>query len=188
MAKRNNIDTREEILKCLESELEHNSFSSITLSDISKKVKISQGTLYYYYKSKDQMIMDIVKRTVYTSFSDFEKWITNEDKDRSLHRIVKFVLQAMTKIFTIRLSLMEESSNNEKLRLQINNLYNSYFDLISKYTADKIEGIEPKYFAELLSFISDGLLVQKKIGNDKVDIDQIIDYSSIQFEKWFAKK
>jgi len=188
MAKRNNIDTKEAILNCLENELEHSSFSAITLSDISKKVNISQGTLYYYYKSKDQMIMDIVKRTVYSSFSDFEEWITNEEKDRSLHRIVKFVLQAMTKIFTIRLSLMEESANNEELRLQLNNLYNSYFDLISKYTADKIEGVDPKYFAELLSFVSDGLLIQKKIGNDKVNIDAIIDYSSQQFEIWFAKK
>ena len=43
------LDTAEELLKV-------NSFSEVTLAKIAEKANISKGTLYYYYKSKNEIL------------------------------------------------------------------------------------------------------------------------------------
>ena len=48
-------DTAEELLKV-------NSFSEVTLAKIAEKANISKGTLYYSYKSKNEIIFAVTDR------------------------------------------------------------------------------------------------------------------------------
>ena len=49
------LDTAEELLKV-------NSFSEVTLAKIAEKANISKGTLYYYYKSKNEILFAVTDR------------------------------------------------------------------------------------------------------------------------------
>ena len=61
------LDTAEELLKV-------NSFSEVTLAKIAEKANISKGTLYYYYKSKNEILFAVTDRYLSRQWNELIQW------------------------------------------------------------------------------------------------------------------
>ncbi len=56
-------DKRNLILDSLETLLEEKKLQNISVSDIARKAKISKGSIYYYYPSKDAILNALIERS-----------------------------------------------------------------------------------------------------------------------------
>ena len=64
--------------------MEERSFFDISLADIARAARISKGTLYYYYNSRDAILFDLTDRYLQKLSDDLLAWVDNEEKDTSL--------------------------------------------------------------------------------------------------------
>ena len=175
MAAPRNENIREKILSAAEDLLASEKMSDISLADIAKEAGVSKGTLYYYYKNKNDLIFDITDKYLDQQLQDLLTWTEDASKDTSMHRLIKYVLQRDVETANLRLHLFSDSaSGNEQLRKRLLQRYKDFASILTEKISERTSEIPPDYLSWLLLILSDGLFIHKTIGNTMVDIDSFI--------------
>lgn len=94
-------DMRSRILKNASLYFARNGFGDTKIGDLAKHIGIGQGTIYLYFKSKEEL------------FEEIRKNADNKDQVKSLEKISKLPLPAKAKIDMIS-SEMERRLRNEE--------------------------------------------------------------------------
>ena len=173
MAKIRNENIKALIQETLMSLCDHNPLNNISLGKIARKAGISKGTLYYYYKTKNEIILDIANIDLDNQYNKFVEWIDNSSKDTSLHRAIKYIIKGDLESLRHRIQLfLEATTDNQTIQEELRKHYIRFIDLI----ADKlsVRYNDSKYLATLLIVISDGLFIQQKLHTN-INIDEFID-------------
>lgn len=174
MAKTHNENVRNEILNVVEDLLNKKSFSDISLSDIASLTNISKGTLYYYFKTKEDLLFAIMDRYLEKQWQDFIDWTTDISKDTSIHRLIKYVLECDNNNGTLRFSLIfEAASNNPKAKEKLLERYHRFHRFIADSLIDKTD-IDANYLAWLILFLSDEMAVNNLLNNPYISNDEFI--------------
>jgi AcrR family transcriptional regulator len=82
---------KNEILDFSEELFFKKGYAKTTIVDILKKTKIAKGTFYYYFKSKEEVLDEIVKRIVKNNIEKAKKIINKENistKDKFLKALI----------------------------------------------------------------------------------------------------
>ena len=80
------------IMDATEKLLDSQSLDDISLAQIATEAGISKGTLYYHYKTKEDILLAIADRHLEEQLDDFLIWVDNKNKNTSLHRMMKYVI------------------------------------------------------------------------------------------------
>ena len=152
MAAPRNDNVKEKILNATETLLQKKNLSDITLSEIAIETGISKGTLYYYYKNKTDIYMDITSRYLEQQWEDFIAWTENKEKDTSIVRLINYVVQRNIASYRTRLHLINAASLGDER----SNLFS------------------PKFFAQLMLLVSDGLIVQEALGSEAINPEEFV--------------
>lgn len=179
MAKKINIDMRNEILKSVETLIAKSGVNSISLGDIAKSCKISKGTLYYYYATKDEIIFDLIVKHVKALQEEYLGWIERHKKDLTIERFLSVVFYKGVKLFDrakLHIFLVNECiKGNDKLRNKFNELWNEWhktLELGVKQTFKNEQ--EAEDIAYLLMLIIDGLAIQEVMQTKTINEEKII--------------
>ncbi|HKM30278.1 MAG TPA: TetR/AcrR family transcriptional regulator [Bacilli bacterium] len=179
MAKKINIDMRNEILKSVETLIAKSGVNSISLGDIAKSCKISKGTLYYYYATKDEIIFDVIVKHVKALQEEYLGWIERHKNDLSIERFLSVVFYKGVKLFDrakLHIFLVNECiKDNDKLRNKFNELWNEWhktLELGVKQTFKNAQ--EAEDIAYLLMLIIDGLAIQEVMQTKTINEEKII--------------
>lgn len=114
------LDTAEELLKV-------NSFSEVTLAKIAEKANISKGTLYYYYKSKNEILFAVTDRYLSRQWDELIQWTENKEKDTSPHRLVNYVIERNIAYAGLRLHLFDAALlGDEEIRAKLIHRYDEF--------------------------------------------------------------
>ena len=191
MAKKRIEDNlKQSILEKTKELLLEDSFSDITLKEISKEVGISQGTLYYYYKSKEDILYDIFAIYLDSLFNETIEWISDKNKDTSLHRISKFVILKGTEFSSLRLNLIVAANTHPILKERLIDKYNqfnkAFYDNLRKIMSEN----DAKFISWLFIIISDGVNIQKYLENnnfDELEFTKLSEEFFKEFEKGESK-
>ncbi|MDO5303095.1 MAG: TetR/AcrR family transcriptional regulator [Clostridia bacterium] len=172
-------NVKELITEALEKLMISKSFAEISTSEIASEAGISKGTLYYHFKSKDSMLLYIMDKYLDEQWQEFIDWTSNAAKDTSLPRLVMYVLQRDTNEIDMRIHFIFEAvSGNDQLKEMLNARYRKFASLIAEKISERAisedSDLDPEYIAWLLLVISDGLLLQKHLGNKDIDIERFI--------------
>jgi len=163
------------ILSKTQELLQSKSFSDISLNNIAKYSGISKGTLYYYYKSKDDIIVEIYGQSIDSLWDEFIEWVTNKDKNTSLHRVAKFVIMKGTGSSSIRLNLISDAANgNNELKKRLLEKYNAFVDAFYNKLREDMTEEDARFVSWLLVIVTDGVNVQKSLHNPKFDSESFI--------------
>lgn len=166
---------KEKILTSAEELLSHAKMSNISLADIAQHAGVSKGTLYYYYKNKNDLLFDITDKYLNQQYQDFITWTEDESKDTSLHRLIKYVLQRDVETAKLRLHLFyDAAAGNEQLRERLLVRYANFAKILSEKIAERTGEVSSEYLAWLLLLLSDGLFIHKTIKDPLVDVDTFI--------------
>ncbi|MDD3106486.1 MAG: TetR/AcrR family transcriptional regulator [Bacilli bacterium] len=179
MAKKINIDMRNEILKSVESLISKSGVNSISLKDIAKMCNISKGTLYYYYTTKDEIIFDVIVKHVQELHTEYLEWIERHQNDLTIERFLSVILYKGVKLFNrakLHIFLVNEClKGNDTLRNKFNELWNEWHKIlqvgiIQAFKSEK----EADNIAYLLMVIIDGLAIQEVMQNQEIKEEKII--------------
>lgn len=127
--------TKEKIKKSALELFNNNDTLSISTNHIAQKAKISTGNLYYHYKNKEEIILDIYKdmSKEFESFNSFELILSDTnplkilsdmfDKYGNLFLKYKFLIRDISTLLAIFPSLKELFLEKQKIRIsQIENI------------------------------------------------------------------
>lgn len=175
MAAPRNENIREKIIAAAEELLSTEKMSDISLADIARKAGVSKGTIYYYYKNKNDLLFDITDKYLDQQYQDLIAWTTDKSKDTSMHRLIKYVLQRDVETANLRLHLFyDAAAGNEALRERLLTRYAEFADILSEKIAERTEDVPSRYLAWLLLLLSDGLFMHKTIANPLVNVEDFI--------------
>ncbi|WP_462392199.1 TetR/AcrR family transcriptional regulator, partial [Clostridium cadaveris] len=152
--------------------------SDIPFSQIAKGAGISKGTLYYHYKSKNDILFDIMDKYLSKQFNDLLTWTENPNKDTSLHRLVKYVLERDISNANMRLHFFYDAMlGNEEVRVKLLKRYEDFAKIISEKIEERTSIMSADYLAWLLLLLSDGLFIHKTLNNENLDVTKFITQS-----------
>lgn len=163
------------ILKTTEELLSDHKLSEISLAKIASTAGISKGTLYYHYKTKNDILLDMMDAYLKEQFDDLILWTENLNKDTSLHRLVKYILERDIATIRMRLHFFYDASlGNEEIRQQLLNRYQEFATIFAEKIAQRTSNISPEYLAWFLLILSDGLFIHQTLGNSQVNVSEFI--------------
>lgn len=179
-------NVRSLIIEAAENLLTKKPFSDISLSELAAEAGISKGTLYYHFKNKNALLFAITDKYLDEQWEELCTWTENADKDTSLHRLVKYILERDVSGVKLRIPLFYDAMiGNEEIRAHLIKRYRCFAGLIAEKISRRTDKISGDYFAWLLLLISDGLSIHQTIGNDTLDTDRFIAQTAGYIEKFF---
>ena len=100
-------DTRNRILKESSLYFARNGFGDTKIGDLAKHIGIGQGTIYLYFKSKEEL------------FEEIRKSAENKDEIKRLKTLSKIPVPAKTKIEKISAEMEKKLKNDEEYVVRI---------------------------------------------------------------------
>lgn len=188
MAAPRNENVKEIILEKTARLLEDNGIDSLSLAAIASACGISKGTLYYHYKTKEDIFFDLMDRYLDQQETLLLEWMEDRSKDTSLNRVLMYVLQRTYHEIGPRLQMYYAACyGNEPLRQNILDRYRRFQRVISEKVLER-DGISREkadYFAWLALLLSDGLILQGELDNPDFDADEFIARTEQYFQRLF---
>ena len=182
-------DVRSLIIDSAEILLTQKPFSEIFLSELAVHAGVSKGTIYYHFKNKNEILFAITDKYLDAQWQELCEWTENADKDTSLHRLVKYVLERDVSGVNLRLPLFYDAMiGNEEIRTHLIRRYRSFAELIAEKISERTSKVSGEYFAWLLLLMSDGLSIHQTIGNDSLDTEQFIRQTASYIEDFFPRE
>lgn len=170
MAAPRNDNVKEKILDAATGLLDTQTFADISLAEIAAEAGVSKGTLYYYYKNKTDILFDLTNRYLDRQWDELIAWTENKDKDTSVHRLVKYVVERNTASAGMRLHLIHAAMlGDEALRAKLIDRYAAFERLIAEKIAERTDVVSADYLTQLILLTSDGMIVQEALRNDNFD-------------------
>lgn len=100
-------DTRNRILKESSLYFARNGFGDTKIGDLAKHIGIGQGTIYLYFKSKEEL------------FEEIRKSAENKDETKRLKTLSKLPIPAKTKIEKVSAEMEKKLKNDEEYVVKI---------------------------------------------------------------------
>ncbi len=176
MARPKNSQMKEKILVSVEKLITTKGVNDFSLQDVSDDMHISKGTLYYHYKSKDQIIVDIIKKHISELETDYEEWLNRHKKDKiTKERFLDVVFYKGVKLFNrakLHLYIINECLRDTGvLKEKYNSLWKSWQVMLNDGVKQVFPDVEdPEAFSYMLMLIIDGLTV-REVLEDETDLD-----------------
>lgn len=170
-----NDDVQKMILDAAEDLLAQKSLKEVTLAQIADHANVAKGTVYYYYKNKEDILFAIFDRYLADQWKQLNDWTSNTAKDTRLPRLIKYVLARDIDKTGIRLHfIFEAADGNEVLRQKLMERYLKFEKEIAAKIQERQDNVDSDYLSWLALMVSDGLIIQKTLGNDQLDTDRFI--------------
>ncbi len=151
--------------------------SNISLSDIAKAVKISKGTLYYYYPSKHDLVFDIAEQSMNHMTQKIFQWVEKSKEDVPPEEILKIVFDTILRAKSrgqIHFYLMLEALSDESLRERFCQEYAKWKELILDGLNRILpQGKENSLLSQIILASIYGFLLQTLLGLEKPPLEQI---------------
>lgn len=165
---------KEVILNATCALLETQALADLSLAQIAETAGVSKGTLYYHYKTKGEIFFDITDRYLNEQMEDFVRWTENKEKDTSIQRLVKYVVERNTSSAGLRMHLFYEAQlGDTALQSKLQERYSAFHQSISQKIAERTD-FPADFLTWLILLASDGIIVQEAIKNENFDTNAFI--------------
>lgn len=163
-------NVREKIIDAASELLEEKAYNNISLNDIAERAGISKGTLYYHYKTKEDLLFDVADTYFTRQYEELEIWTDNPKKDTSFHRLFKYILERDVYEPAIRFRLLYAAmEGNDSLKEKLIDRYRLFQTAISKKIGERVQNLDPDFLAWTSLLLSDGIIVQSALNNKDFD-------------------
>ncbi len=166
-------NTKERIIKVAEELLLTKGVAGCSLGNIGLALTMSKGTLYYHYKSKDDLLDAVALNHGKRFTTKFEKLMEERDnmplESHEIETLLEELLDSNDGKIHLVLAI-EALTGNERLRAEILVKYREWSELIGRSCCQdiKVEGISKEEYGEIILSMIIGLVLRKNLlGVDK---------------------
>ncbi len=177
-----------QILKVSQQIFARYGFFKATVDDIAQAMGMKKGSLYYYYKSKDEIFSDVIHYESEQFLNELEKALSQEkDSRKKILRFVKFRLEYFQQVINLHQLTIQAILEIKPL---VAKLYRTYIDKEVKLLANIIEeGVQKGSFkacnthkvAKSILTVSEAVKFREFHTTNVLSATEI-DYSSIEEE------
>lgn len=157
----------------------------VSLAEVAAAAGVSKGTLYYHYKSKAELYLDIGERYWAKLSDDLIAWVDNPEKDTSIPRLVRYTISygVFDESGPVRLHLFADALSNadSKVRSALIEQYAYFQTVLRARIQERRPGADGENLAWLLLTLVDGLMVQYSLKNTAINIEQFIEFMAEKF-------
>ena len=155
---------------------------STSLADIAKALKMSKGTLYYYYPSKEHLIIDVAENCLNEITESIFTWIDSlaeqADPKESLQALISTVSGSDSGGRLFLILVHEAVTGNETLRKRFEAKYREW-RVLTEAGAVKSFGEKAEQFRSQIDMffaVLAGCILQQSLGIDKVSAEDIASF------------
>lgn len=186
MAASRKDDARELILQTTKALLKDQPLSDVSLARIAETAGVSKGTIYYYFKTKEDILFAVLDEYLKKQWDELVLWTEDPQKDTSLPRLIKYVVERDLAASNLRLQFFYDAmTGNEEVRKKLLQRYRDFAALIAEKIRERTDRVSADYLSWLLLLAADGLLLHQSIGNSDVNAKDLIDRTQEYLKKVF---
>jgi AcrR family transcriptional regulator len=175
MARTRKDISKDDFIKAAEKLIADKGANGFSLAELALAMGISKGTLFYYYPTKDDLILDIIKQHMTSLSKDYVEWLNRHKNDQiTPERFLDVIFYKGVKLFNkakMHIYLINEClRGNEELRKNYVGLWDSWEAKLEEGLAQAFpKEKDREAFAYLLMLVIDGLTVQEALGHSDAD-------------------
>ena len=164
-------EVKEKIVQAAITTFSKYGYDKTRMDDIAKSAKLGKGTLYLYFKSKEELFYDISENSIKELKEQLSKLFSK--KEDLVHDAEKFYDQYRNLIHDsekVSFEMIAESSRNPKLRKVLYEQRMKVYDIVIDYLRRQIEkgffrkDVDVNAIASGLVALYDGLTISKLLG------------------------
>ncbi|WP_028987507.1 TetR/AcrR family transcriptional regulator [Thermicanus aegyptius] len=173
-----NIVSKQDLIESAKRCIVEQGIQNLTLNSVAKGANVTQGTVFYHFRTKEQLMFEVVKDLCRSSWESLKRIPeTGHEKIRSALDSARSRCTPDSFYHQLFLSLVISGFQNEKIKEQLGNLleYENRFlteQLATVWPQSPIEGVSLKTWGILLKAIIDGLALQALLSKD-FPVDEI---------------
>ncbi|MBI4854677.1 MAG: TetR family transcriptional regulator [Acidobacteria bacterium] len=104
---------RESILNAVDFLLTKHSMQEISMENVAETIKLAKGTLYLYFKTKEELFLSLLERAYLSWFEEIEIWVSAQEKV-DIANFAEFIAESFSKKSTLLLLAPYSESILEK--------------------------------------------------------------------------
>jgi AcrR family transcriptional regulator len=166
-----NVVSKEALIESAKACIVEQGIEKLTLKAVAEGANVTQGTVYYHFRTKEQLMMEIVKNVCQSSWQDVES-SPKSDKQKLADALEAARARCTPDSFYHRLffSLLTYSFQNENTKEQLRTLLafeneSLVSQLNSLWGASPVEGVSMETWGILLNALVDGLAIQALLSD-----------------------
>ncbi|MBI5590086.1 MAG: TetR/AcrR family transcriptional regulator [Deltaproteobacteria bacterium] len=137
--KNDSEDKKIRILQALDHCLQHKPFDQTSIKDIAQAAGVNHGLLHYYFKNKEDILIQYIDYVLYLYRSMFDDWIRSRQTEtpgagHMLAEFFKFMNEKVTlnkTLSTVFIEIWEAALYNEKVRVKLQRAYREWIMVLS---------------------------------------------------------
>ncbi|AST96529.1 hypothetical protein CHH78_16090 [Shouchella clausii] len=187
-----NVITKQDLIESAKTCIVENGVNQLTLRAVAEGAGVTQGTVYYHFKTKEQLMIEVVEDMCKTSWERLEQM--KEDTGQQGIEWMKAGLEAAyernssdASYHSLFFSLVAAGLHNHNIRERIGGLLAYENDVLQKQihalAGDECSGMPADVFSVFVNALIDGLAVQSLMRAD-FDGKKVFDY----LERLLAKQ
>jgi AcrR family transcriptional regulator len=156
-------ERRKQILEALHKCLLKKPFDKTSIKDIAAVAKINHGMLHYYFRNKEDILLNYIEYVINLSKSMFEEWLKSEGQSNSnskdfIRGVFDFMFQKITlnrDMAKIYIEIWEIAVYNEKVKLKLRKSYSEWIETVKQMISEPIkdENTASKISTALVAFL-----------------------------------
>ncbi|WP_078394724.1 TetR/AcrR family transcriptional regulator [Shouchella patagoniensis] len=170
-----NVITKQDLIESAKTCIVKNGVNKLTLKAVAEGAGVTQGTVYYHFKTKDQLMVEVVSDMCQTSWDRLERMKKNSDQQ--VKEWIQTGLQSASKrnssdsfYHSLFYSLITASLHNNKIREQISGLLTYENQVLEKQieavAGKELYGVSAEVWSVLMNALIDGLAIQSMMIED----------------------
>ncbi|MCL5057023.1 MAG: TetR/AcrR family transcriptional regulator [Actinobacteria bacterium] len=180
MARKVNIDPGD-IVRAARTCIQENGFSATTLKDVAARAGVTQGTVYYHFKTKEELFAAVMDLTNNENLIAIEKAM---DKAVDVHSKISTVMDVTREVYgrneefrKLFFNLASLALHNERASEEFTSFGRKTISIIESMCRKAYEGqtdtlIQFDHLARILSAVVTGLALQSMFLKE-IDIDAV---------------
>ena len=188
-----NNQKRDLILDAMQDLMNQNNAQAVSVSEIARKAGIGKGSIYYYFKSKEEILEAVIERTYSNAIEKAEALVKNENLDALTKMEIIFKTCRDSSLELLR----QESSNFFELQqsallhqqftsIMIRNLHPILADIIRQGNDEGTMNCKsPEQVSEIVLIVMITKMENRISQDDPSQIQQTLDVFAYMLETSF---
>lgn len=165
-----NVINKEDLIKSAKECLVNNGIEKFTLRSVADVAGVTQGTIYYHFGTKEQLLLDIVEDICENSWQEISQQSNQYILSQAIES-AKSRCSYESSFHKLFLTMIVSSFNNEKIRGQLGEITQSENNaltnnLLNLWSKSPIAGVSIETWGILINAIVDGIALQALVQKD----------------------
>ncbi len=176
-------ERRPQILKAAGLVLARRGFDAMRMEEVAQEAGVSVGTLYWYYKGKDEMVMALMEEVIDRDLAGLQLLL--ESREGVWERLRRFMVDALPdaeQLLPVTYELYRLAVHDERIRLRIQSHMPAYQGILSTMLQQGMERgelrpVDPQMTATVFAALYEGVLELRMIDPVGVRSREVLEFA-----------